>query len=291
MANKLAYWIVALVLLWGGLRWFERLNLYIPSREHYAHPGTYGMPYEDVTFTASDGTRLHGWYIDAAVSDTRAHVINDPPLPRTAALRSGKSGPPVVVFFHGNAGNISHRIQQLRIFRGMAASIFIFDYRGYGKSTGWPSENGTYLDGVAAVEYLEKVRNISWENIFYFGHSLGSAVALETALRRPPRGLILSSPFTSTADMGKIVFPFLPVEWLVSYRYANLKKIGGLSAPLLLMHSKADDIVPYWMGEKVFGAAHEPKTFVETLGDHNEGFLETPYYGSKMREFISGHMR
>jgi len=287
MVNKLVYWAVALVLLWAGLRWFERRSLYMPIYDHYAHPGTYGMPYEDVPFTTSDGVELHGWYIDGSLPDTLAPVINDPPLPSTDSLHSGKHGPPVVLFFHGNAGNISHRIQKLRIFRGMRASVFIFDYRGYGKSRGKPSERGTYLDGLAAVDYLERVKKIPRENIVYFGHSLGCAVAVETALRKPPGGLILSSPFTSTAAMGKIVFPFLPVDWLVTYRYDNLRKIGGLAAPLLVMHSEADDIIPYSMGEELFAAAPEPKTFVKTLGDHNEGFLETPYYGEKMREFIA----
>ncbi|MFH2202098.1 MAG: alpha/beta hydrolase [Elusimicrobiota bacterium] len=287
LSNKIAYWIIGLVLLWTALRWFERANLYFPSAEHYAHPGAYAFPYEEVWLTSADGVRLHAWFIDAEKENTSRYALNDPPLPPVEPLKSASAAPPVIVFFHGNGGNISHRLQKLRILRGMGLSVLLFDYRGYGKSAGRPSELGTYLDGLAAVEYLTRDRGIPLARLAYHGESLGCAIALETALKRPPRALILDSAFTSTADMARIIFPFLPVDLLIRYRYDNLGKIADLKAPVLFLHSEEDDIVPYAMGRRLFAAAPEAKSFVAMRGDHNEGFLDTPYYGKEIRQFLS----
>ncbi|MEE8425230.1 MAG: alpha/beta hydrolase, partial [Elusimicrobiota bacterium] len=254
MNGRVVQIVLACLLLWAGLRWFERLNLYIPSGETVEHPGTYGIPFEDVELTTSDGVRLHAWFSDASKADTKPNALNEPPLPPTKRLET-KGSPPVLVVFHGNGGNISHRVQKLRIFRGMGLSVFMFDYRGYGKSEGRPSEQGTYLDGLAAVDWLKKEKGLAPRELLYYGESLGCAVALETALERPPKALILDSAFTSTVAMGQIVFPFLPVSWMVRYRYDNEAKIGRLKSPLLIMHSPQDDIVPYRMGEKLFAEA------------------------------------
>jgi pimeloyl-ACP methyl ester carboxylesterase len=278
-----------LVLLWLGLRWFERANLYIPSREFDFTPDVYGMPFEDVRIVTTDGVRLHGWYSDAAAPDTRVLAAEDPPLPKVTPLKPGPQGPWVLVVFHGNAGNIGSRIQKLRIFRGMGLSALLFDYRGYGRSEGRPTEDGTYLDGAAAVEFLEKMKGVPRERMIYYGESLGCAVALQTALDKPPKALVLDSGFTSTVEMGKLLFPFLPVSLIARFRYDNIAKIPGLKAPLLVMHSPQDDIVPFSMGRRIFEAAPAAlhKRFVETSGDHNEGFLDTPDYGRSIRDFIA----
>jgi len=288
-ASKVVYWGIVLGLLWAGLRWFERANLYIPSREHLFHPGTYGIAYEDVDFQAADGTPLHAWFVDGRAGRTAKNVPNDPPLPELLPLK--RPAAPIVLFFHGNGGNISHRVQKLRVFRQMGVSVLIFDYRGYGKSKGSPSEKGTYLDGAAAVKLLQDRTGVAPEDLVYYAESLGCGVAVETALRFPPAALILDSGFTSTAAMGREVFPFLPVKWMVRYRYDNLSKMPSLRSPLLVMHSPGDDIVPYSMGKSLFEAAPEPKGFFESQGNHNEGFLDTKGWGRSIRDFLDRSLR
>jgi len=265
MPIKLAVAAAAVAFLFLGLRWFEKANLYIPSRGYEATPKDAGIPYEEVVFESGDGTRLAGWL-------------------------SAADGPLTLVVFHGNAGNISHRLDKLRLFRGLGLSVLLFDYRGYGRSEGSPTESGTYLDGLAAVDFLSR-RGVPPERVAYYGESLGCAVALETALRRPPAALILDSGFTSTVDMGKAIFPFLPVKLMVRYKYDNIAKIPRLKAPLLVLHSPEDDIVPFSMGRRLFEAAPEPKRFFETRGDHNEGFLQTPGYAESMKKFLAEHVR
>lgn len=257
---------LALAGLWAGLRGFENLNLYMPERQHYAHPGTYGLAYEDVWLTAGDGGRAHGWFIPGA-------------------------GPRVAVVFHGNGGNISNRLEKARALRAMGFSVLLFDYRGYGKSPGRPSERGLYADGEAAALEAARRAGGDWGKVAYYGESLGCAVALETALRRPPGALVLDSPFTSTVAMGRIVLPFLPVEHMVRQRYDNLAKVGRLKAPLLVLHSPDDEVIPSAMGQLLWAAAPEPKRFVETRGDHNGGFLESPNWAPELASFLGAYLR
>ncbi|MBI3300178.1 MAG: alpha/beta hydrolase [Elusimicrobia bacterium] len=264
MRQKLVWTGLALAGLWAGLRWFERANLYIPSARHEAHPGSYGLPYEDLSLSSADGARPHGWFLSA-----------------------GPHTPSVVVVFHGNGGNISHRLEKARALRAMGHSVLLFDYRGYGKSLGRPSEKGLYLDGEAAAREGLARAGGDPKRVAYYGESLGCAVALETALRLPPAALVLDSPFASTVAMGRAAFPWLPSEWLVRERYDNAAKIPRLKVPLQVMHSPQDDIIPFAMGRQIFSAAPEPKTFVETQGDHNEGFMETPHWASSIQAFLA----
>lgn len=249
------HWLIVLLLFWVGLRWFERINLYIPSRAITAHPGTFGLKYEDLRLKASDGPTIHAWFI--------------PNGPQSPAL----------LVSHGNGGNMSHRMEKLMIFRKAGASVLMYDYRGYGQSSGSPTEEGTYRDGEAAYLWLTQVKGVPPERIVLYGESLGCGVAAELALRRKAAGLILESGFTSTVDMARVILPFLPVSWMVLFRYDSLAKIPRIRIPLLVMHSPTDDVVPFPMGRQLFEAALEPKTFFELKGDHNEGFLETgkPY--------------
>lgn len=264
--HALVWALLAGAALWAGLRGFENLNLYMPERQHYAHPGTYGLVFEDVALRAADGGTAHAWFI-----------------PNGAG--------PVAVLFHGNGGNISHRLDKARALRGMGYSVLIFDYRGYGKSPGRPSERGLYADGEAAAEEALRRAGGDARRVAYYGESLGCAVALETALRLPPAALVLDSPFTSTVAMGKLVFPRLPVEWMVRQRYDNLAKVGRLKAPLLVLHSPADEIIPSAMGQLLWAAAPEPKRFVETLGDHNSGYAETPHWAPSIADFLKTFVR
>jgi hypothetical protein len=259
-----ALWLAGTAaVLWLGLRWFERANLYHPSRGLDADPASVGLAFEEVLTKTDDGESIHGWFVDAG------------------------PGNPVLLVSHGNGGNISHRLDKLRIFREAGASVLLYDYRGYGRSTGRPSEQGTYRDAQAAWRWLAS-RGIGPDRVILYGESLGAAVALETALRRPCGGLILDSAFTSTADMGRRLLPLLPVDLIVRFRYDSIAKIGRLQVPLLVLHSAGDDIVPFAMGRRLFEAAPEPKTFFEMKGSHNDGFLETgPAYGGAVRSFLT----
>ena len=164
--------------------------------------------------------------------------------------------------------------------------MLLFDYRGYGRSSGRPDEQGTYLDAEAAYRWLAEKKKVPADRIVIHGESLGGAVAMELALRRRAAGLILESTFTSVVEMCRHVFPFLPADLVVRFRYDTLSKIPELSCPVLVMHSPDDDIVPFAMGRRLFAAAPEPKTFFEMKGSHNEGFLDTgPAYEKAIAGF------
>ena len=228
----------------------EGMFLYFPARELVASPADLGLPYEDVRFSANDGTRLHGWYLP------------------------GDEGQPLVLFYHGNAGNISHRLDNLRLLNELGVSVFIFDYRGYGQSDGKPSEVGTYADARGALTWL-KGKGWTPERMIYFGRSLGGGIALQLALDQPPAGLVLESAFSSIKAMGKRHYPLLwhLAGWLLSARYDNLSKIGQLRSPLLLIHGDRDAVVPFTMGQELFHRAPEPKRFFPIPGaGHNDTF-------------------
>lgn len=228
----------------------ERFFLYFPEPELILTPSDMGLDYEDVNFTAEDGTRLHGWFLP------------------------GENGQPLVVFCHGNAGNISHRLDNLRRLRELGLAVFIFDYRGYGRSEGRPSEPGSYSDMRGALAWLQQQ---GWEGreMIYFGRSIGAGVALQLALEQPPGGVILESPFTSIAAMGKQHYPllWLMAGWLLEARYDNLGKIDRLKTPLLIFHGNRDEIVPQEMGRELFEAAPHSKSFHSISGaGHNDTY-------------------
>ncbi len=247
-----------------GARAFEQMNVFRPQKEIYAHPGTYGLKYEDVWLTADDGARVNAWWV---------------PLPGEG---------PVVLYFHGNGGNIGTRLDMVKRLREAGASVLLFDYRGYGRSPGTPTEAGTYRDGEAAYAWLVAEKRVEPRKIFFLGESLGNGVALELALRHAPAGLIFQSGFTSIVDMGRVVFPFLPAQFMTRYRYDNIAKIGKLRCPLLVMHSPQDEVIPFAMGRRVFDAAPEPKAFFALTGRHNDGFMLTGgAYVQALRSFFA----
>lgn len=236
----------------------DKQFIFFPSREVTATPASMGLHYEDVTFAASDGVSLHGWFV---------------PGPKDVTL----------VWFHGNAGNISNRVENLALMHHrLGVSVFIFDYRGYGRSEGSPSEQGMYLDAQAALDFLDS-RNARQGrggngDIVYFGRSLGGAVAVEMATRHQPNGLILESPFTSIKAMARRAYPllasFLPLGMVVQSNFDSLSKIGSVQSPLMVIHGERDDIVPIDMGQELFAAANEPKRFytIENAS-HNDTYL------------------
>jgi hypothetical protein len=233
---------------------FQGMLVYRPTRKHVATPDQHERPmdYEDVWLHASDGVKLHGWFVPSEESPKGA-----------------------VLMFHGNGGNVSHRIETIAIFHEMGYDAMIIDYRGYGLSEGSPGEQGTYRDAEAAWKYLIRTRKFDRNRIVIFGRSLGSAVAAWLAVEKHSAGLILESPFTSVPDMGAELYKFLPVRMLARINYDTLGRINQVRCRLLIIHSPDDEIIPYHHGQKLFQAAKEPKTFQEIIGGHNDGFIRS----------------
>lgn len=225
--------------------------VYYPEigREMVATPRQAGLDYEDVKLVTADGVALHGWFVPSAQSRG------------------------TVLFLHGNAGNISHRLDFLLMFHRLGYSTLIIDYRGYGNSGGKPSEQGTYQDAEAAWRYLRESRQTSPSSIVLFGESLGGAVAAWLAVRHEPAALVIASGFTSVPDIAAQFYPFLPVRWLSRFSYDTREYLQSVAAPVLIAHSPDDEIIPYRHGRALYEAAKPPKQFLELSGGHNEGFI------------------
>lgn len=240
---------------YGGLSlWlfvFQSNLVFYPEtgREISATPDQIGLPYEDIHLKTSDGISLHGWHIPA-------------PQPRGTVL-----------FLHGNAGNISHRLDSVQMFQRLGYSTLIFDYRGYGNSGGKPTEEGTYMDAEAAWRHLTEQRHIPSCRIVLFGESLGGAVGAWLAARQKPAALVIASGFTSVPDLGQQFYPYLPVRWLARIRYDTREYLRSVTAPVLIAHSPEDDIIPFEHGQALFAVANPPKQFLELAGGHNDGFI------------------
>ncbi len=262
------------LLLTLGARVMDRHFIFFPERLIEATPEAMGLPFEDVIFTAADSVKLHGWFI---------------PAPRTQTPTGAR--PFTFIMFHGNAGNISHRIDWAKLYRDrLGVNVFLFDYRGYGRSEGQPTEKGTYLDGDAAVAAMLARPDVDPARIVLAGHSLGAGVATETALRHPPAGLVLESPFTSVADMAKQAIPFLPVGLFLTTRYETERKIAKVGCPVLVIHGDQDEVIPFEQGIKVYEAAPRPKTFFRLHGAmHNDTYLAggEPYVQAYVRFLAS----
>ena len=242
-----AYALIVLLLFLGQARLLYFPN--IPSRALGPGPDSIGLAYERVDLLTEDGVRLDAWFVPARE-------------PRG-----------IVLFFHGNAGNISHRLDSLKIFNNLKLSTLIFDYRGYGRSQGKVSEQGTYRDAEAAWRYLTEQRGIPAAQIILFGRSLGAAVAAHLAHQQRPAGLIIESGFVSVPELAAQLYPWLPVRWLARFNYPTSKYLNMVSAPVLIVHSRDDEIIPFDQGRSLFKGALEPKQFLELKGGHNDGFL------------------
>jgi len=225
----------------------ESFFIYFPQSRFDFTPEEFRLQYKEAYFNTEDGNQLHGWFFP-----------------------SEKDGP-VILHFHGNAGNISHRLDLVQPFLGKGFSVFLVDYRGFGKSSGRPSEPGLYKDGLAAWSYLVEKERIAPERIMLHGHSIGAAIAIEVALQKKVRGLVIESAFTSTKDMAKTMALFGLFSPVFPAHYNNLEKIPRVSVPKLVIHGERDEIVPFAMGQKLFEAATDPKFFypVKDAG-HND---------------------
>jgi fermentation-respiration switch protein FrsA (DUF1100 family) len=232
------------LLLWGCL--MEEKFIYYPDTKIEHTPGDVGLAFDDVSLTSSDGVRLHGWFV---------------PYPNAQIT---------LLWFHGNAGNISHRLENMRLMHDkLQINIFIFDYRGYGRSEGRASEEGTYRDGEAAVQYLHSRKEVDPKRIVFFGRSLGAAVAADLAVYEECLALILETPFVSIAEMARVAFPIFPIGRFLRTRYDVGQKIRKAKVTLLVLHGDRDEVIPYAQGRKVFDAAQEPKEFYTIYGAHH----------------------
>ncbi|MBA3060660.1 MAG: alpha/beta hydrolase [Nitrospirae bacterium] len=241
--------------------------VYYPTKEIEGTPTDIGLKYEEITLRTKDSVSLSAWYVPA--KDARG----------------------VVLFCHGNAGNISHRLDSIRIFHDLGLSVLIFDYRGYGRSEGSPTEEGTYLDAESAWEYLVSVKGVRPEKIILFGRSLGSAVAADLALRRKAAGIIIESGFKSIPALGAKFFPYLPVRLISRFQYSTIDKVSMINIPKLFIHSPQDEMIPYEHGVALFEKAKEPKEFLQITGGHNEGFLTSgSIYTDGLNKFISKYL-
>lgn len=252
-ALKLALTALALLAVaYGFLRLFERVAVYHPYRRFDATPADFRLPFEDVWLTTRDGVRVHGWFLPAPT-----HAP-----PERAGL--------AVLVAHGNGGNISHRFALYGLLRELGLNVLTFDYRGYGRSEGRPTEEGTYLDAEAAADWLE-ARGFPRTRIIAFGESLGGGVVSELARRRPGLGgLVLQSSFTSIPDVGAERYPFLLPRLLASIRYDTHARLPGLALPVLILHGRDDTLIGFHHAEINFAAARAPKWLREIAGDHND---------------------
>ena len=256
--------LVVILGLFAGCGLENRL-IFHPTTEILRTPRDVGLNYRDLYFTTADNVHLNGWFI---------------PHPQASAT---------MIWFHGNAGNIGDRVNNIKLLHDRTGiGIFIFDYRGYGRSPGSPSETSTYLDGDAAIKFVRTQLKVESKNLVIFGRSLGAAVAAEMATRHDSRAVILESPFTSIREMAKEVLPALPIGPLLSAKFDVLDKVGKITAPLLVLHGDQDEIIPLEQGKRVFAAARQPKEFYPIKGaGHNDTFIAggNGYY-ERLKSFI-----
>ncbi|MCG6940036.1 MAG: alpha/beta hydrolase [Thiohalocapsa sp.] len=258
---------VLTLLLAGILVWLLQPKLlFRPYHEIVGTPSQWGLAFNDVWLTTSDGVRLHGWYLPAS---RRRH------------------SPHTLLFLHGNAGNISHRSASIGIFSALKVDQLIIDYRGYGQSDGTPGETGLYRDADAAWRWLTGVRGIAPADVVVFGRSLGGAVATELAARVQPGALIVESSFTDIESMARLHHPWLARLMPLRYRFPSAEHLARVHCPVLVLHSPDDGVVPFAHGRALYAAAPGPKRFMALAGGHNEGFLDSqPHYQQALADFL-----
>ena len=230
---------------------FQSKLVFRPQRDVPQTPAAIRLDFDAVSLTTSDGETLAAWFVPARA-------------PRGVAL-----------FCHGNAGNMSNRLETIDLLRALDLDVLIFDYRGYGESTGKPSEAGTHRDAIAAWRYLTDERGCRPEEIVVIGRSLGGSVAARLAAEKPPAALIVESTFTSIPALASDFYPYLPVRWLCRFSFDTEAALGKVACPVLVVHSREDDLIDFRHGEALYAAARDPKQFLEIRGPHNGGFIES----------------
>ena len=239
---------VVLILVLGKIfiAHMEQKSLYYPSRTMAETPDALHIDYENIEITTPDGTKLHAWFVRHPQAKT------------------------TVLFCHGNAGNISHRLFRIKFFHNLQANVLLWDYRGYGKSTGRPSEKGLYQDVLAVCDYLITAKNIPVESIIAYGKSLGCAVVTELSRHREIGYLVLESPFISVTQIAQEMIPWLPMKYIIRQKYDNVGKLAVSAVPKLILHGRYDEIIDYHHAEMLHQQAAGPKTFLSFDGGHND---------------------
>lgn len=236
-------------LMVAGLRYIEKRTLFYPTRSTDIYPDRLGLNFEEVFFYSSDKVKLYGWFIPS------------------------KKARYTILFCHGNAGNISHRVEKVKFFNQLGCNVFVFDYRGYGKSKGSPSENGLYRDARSAYAYLLN-KGINANSIIGYGESIGGAVVTDLASENKLAGFILDSTFSNVEDIVKLSYHYIP-SWAFSSKFNSIYKIKSINMPKLIIHSINDEIVPFELSRKIYNASPEPKDFLQIRGGHNSCFYES----------------
>lgn len=238
--------------------------VYFPDRNYAIKPPDLGLKYEDLRLVTDDGETIAAWFV---------------PHENPSAT---------LLFCHGNAGNMAHRLETLKSFHRLGYSVLIFDYRGYGTSTGMPNEQGTYRDGEAALAWLRSEKGLDARDLVFFGRSLGGAVAIELAHRHPPAALVVECTLSSLVEIGQQEYPLLPVSLLATNRYEASKKVPAIRCPKLFLHGRDDEIIPVAQARRLFAAAAEPKRFIATPGGHNVAGFE---YNNATRDALDTWLR
>jgi uncharacterized protein len=269
MTRTIVAAILAYLVLLVLLRFFESRLIYFPGNQRTLTPppASLGLPIERVRLPTADGITLVSWVIRSELDSTG----------------------PWLLICHGNAGNLSEFDRPVHYagLRQLGLNLLVFDYRGYGESSGRPSENGLYRDAEAAYRYLREQRDIPPDRIVVFGHSLGSAVAVDLASRVPSAGLILDGALTSVIDRGQELYPYIPVRWIAGSRFNSIEKISRVRVPKLFLHARGDEVIPLAHGRRLFEAALQPKTFVELEGGHGDAFdVDSANYFGSIAKFL-----
>ena len=279
---------IAMEMLWPALRiiigvyvglclflfLFQSRYVYYPSRKTGSTPGSIGLKFDDLRIKTKDGETITGWFVPAGNGGQETNVVR------------------TVLVCHGNAGDIGGRVDNVKTFHDMGYNVLMFDYRGYGGSTGKPSEQGTYNDVLACWDYLKTEKNVSAQDVILYGQSLGGAVATWLAEQIKPGALILESTLTSVPAIAVKMFPYLPVRLLCTFKYDSLSRIENIHCPVLIAHSSDDEMIPFAHGQKLLKAANEPKQFVEMKGDHNSCSIDyDPSYRRIAGEFLEKYKK
>jgi len=259
----IVYAILFSLLLFIYLKYLEKRGIYFPAKEINLYPSSVNLAFKDVYLTTPDKLSINAWYIPS---------------------RKAKF---TLLFCHGNAGNIMDRLNKIQLLHRIGLNLFIFDYRGFGRSEGSPAERGLYLDAQAAYDYLVNTLGVRPQEIIFYGESLGSAVAIDLARQKQVGGLIIEGGFSSGKDMAAKIYPFLP-GFFFSNIFDSLGKIKDIHAPVLFIHGREDEVVPLKLAYKLYQQANAPKEFVELPGNHNSFFLDSE---QRVASSISAFMR
>ena len=265
--------LISILFLFSGvyLYFTQHKMVFLPGKNLAMTPDEIGLQYEDLYIQSGNKEKINAWYF---------------PCRDSIEIPDKK----VVLFCHGNAGNISHRLETVEYILSLGANIMLFDYRGFGKSEGSPGEEEVYQDALVCYNWLINEKEFSPEQIIVFGRSLGGAVAVDLASKVTCGGVIVESSFTSAKAMAKEMFSIFPINLILTYKLNSIDKIGHIKYPVLVTHSTDDDIIPYKMGEELFNAAEEPKKFVKLSGRHDErDYYLDSIYRSALIEMIIGN--